>query len=509
MKLRALMAGLLWLGAALAPRLAQASPACEYEIADGSAPLRVLTLSQSAYACMTDSDYRDIRVVNADGNPVPIYVTHPSTGKRHVDYRKPLQFNVDDIDTNRRAYSNLRHMVRITRYSNNGPDYDTWLTHHNYPTTLIVENPETEGGLNRILIELERPGNANVSAAVNLQFSNDLSRWTSLSKPQLLFFRGNLSGGFPRQQLELGANRKSRYIRLVALSNIPDFAAAITRLEGTYQRIQYSEPSYAWTEATSIQMLNNGQDWQFSVPDQLPISKLRFRPEGDIVYFSGQLMSKPLPSEVAEDNAYLGLRDSSKKRLKDSLKRIVRGQKRSYESMNTGWRHVTAFEQFHFSDSETDDQAAATTEPEPVAFPHRASRHWRIQFRQPTAAMIETRFPVVEFGWTAAQVRFMAQGPGPFSLQTGVEEASKLGYPPSLLRDRSGSFETVALLDAAQVLPTSHETGNDGGEAGKPASRLRDPGTVVWIVLIVGVLVMGYMAWQLLRNIDSASAQDG
>lgn len=501
MNRQSLLAGIILLSMMLAPRVALSAPACEYEIAAGSSPLRVLTLSPAAYACMTQSDYRDIQVVNADGNPVPHYVTHPSSRKQHVDYRKQLKFNVDDIDTNRRSYSNLRRMVRLARYANNGAGYDSWVTSHNYPTTLIVENPDSRGLLNRLMLELERPGNVNVSAAVNLQFSNDLSRWTSLSKPQLLFFRNVQGDGFPRRELELGSHRKSRYIRLVVLSNIPDFAGAITAMEGTYQHVEYTEPVYAWAEATSIQMLNNGQDWQFSVPDQLPISKLRFQPDGDIVYFNGQLMSKPLPSEVPEDNAYLGLRDTNKKRLRDTLKHIVRGQKRSVESMNTGWRHVTGFEQFHFGD-DTDSTTAGSLEPEPVAFSHRASRHWRIVFRQPSAAMIETRFPVVEFGWTAAMVRFMAQGPGPFRLQTGVAGDGKRGYPPAILRDRSGSFEAVALIESEQVSAPAPADANDSVEEASQGRVLGDPNTVIWIVLIVGVLVMGYMAWQLLRNMD-------
>ena len=509
MKNPLVLAGLVLLVVAFNSATAQLTAACEYDIADGSSPLRVVTLSQSAYACMTGSDYRDIRIVNADGNAVPHYLTHPSGRKTRVDYREALRFNVDDIDTNRRSHKNLKRMVRISRYANNGAGYDSWVTSHNYPTTLIVENPDTEGGLNRLLIELDRPGKINVSAAVNLQFSDDLSRWTSRSRAQLLFFRGDQSNGFSRQQLELGGNRKSRYLRLVVLSNIPDFAGAIRKLEGTYQRTRYTEPEYAWTEATSIQQLNNGQDWQFSVPHQLPVSKLRFRPEGDIVYFSGQLWSKPLSSELPEDNAYLGLRDTNKKRLKDTLKRIVRGHERSFESMNSGWRHVTRFEQFHFSASaERDGEAGGiSAEPEPVSFAHRASRHWRIQFRQPSAAMIETRFPVVEFGWTAAQLRFMAQGPGPFRLLVGADTDLKPGYPPAPLRDRSASFETVALVEPEQGAGVAEPLAGSTEEA-EPTPAWRDASTVVWIVLIVGVLVMGYMAWQLLRNMDNAAVDD-
>ncbi|MCP4767890.1 MAG: DUF3999 domain-containing protein [Gammaproteobacteria bacterium] len=485
---------------------------CEYQIEPGKSSLRVLTLSASVYACMTESDYRDVQIVNGDGNSVPIFVAHPSARSRHYDYRKALKFNVDDVDTNRRIHEHLRHMVRRTTYYNSETGYDTWAQRHNYPTTIIAENPDIEGRLNLLTIELDGYQGTDVSATVYLEYSDDLSRWTSSSKPQKLFYpKTDPNNGFSRTQLITSSNRHARYLRLVVLSNTPDFAESINLFEGVYERTQFTEPEYVWTEASSIQMLDNGQDWQFSVPDQLPVSRLRFQPSNGIVYYRGQLSSKPMRREVPEDNAYLGLRNANKQKLKNTLKRIVKGQRRSFESINSGWNGPTRFEQFHFVplDSESGETSEGLVIPEPVSFPHQASRHWRIKFDYPSSAMIETQFPVVEFGWAAAQIRFLAQGPEPFVLQTGARNEAQRPRATSILWDRSTTNETVALLasdDDSVLTAQADSTASRSDEVS--ATGLLDKQFIVWMILIAGVLVMAYMAWQLLHSIESEKEED-
>ena len=508
---------------------------CKYQIEPGISSLRMLTLSASVYACMTESDYRDIQILNGDGNPVPILVTHPSARSEHYDYRKALKFNLDDVHTNRRIHQHLRHMVRRTTYYNNETAYEIWVQRHHYSTTIIAENPDTGGRLNRLTVELDGYQETNVSATVYLEYSNDLSRWTSSSKPQKLFFpKSDSNKGFTRGQLITSSNRHARYLRLVVLSNIPDFIESISLLEGSYERTRFTEPEYVWTEASSIQMLNNGQDWQFSVPDQLPVSRLRFQPSNGIVYYRGQLSSKPIRREVPEDNAYLGLRSANKQKLKNSLKRIIKGQRRSFESINSGWNGYTRFEQFHFVpvNSESGEISGELVKPEPISFPHRASRHWRIKFDYPSSAMIETQFPVVEFGWTPAQISFLAQGPEPFVLRTGAGNEAQRPRSTGVLSKRSTTFETVALLvsDEFPVIAAQADTAASQSDeasatglldvitaksdttASQPgaasASGLFDKQIIIWMILIAGVLVMAYMAWQLLRSIESKKEED-
>jgi hypothetical protein len=491
--------GCLFLGSAPADAIS----GCEFKIEPGTSTLRVLTLSASAYACMTASDYRDVRVLNGDGNPVPISIHHPSEKGEVVDIRRTLEFYVDHVDTNRRYHEHLRQIMHHSGYIPNGVSYDSWSKRHNYPASIIVENPHTEDRLNRLQIDIEDHHPGGISAYVYLQYSNDLSRWSSSSASQQLFYLGSQNGLHSRTQLRLGANRQPRYVRVVILSNIPDFAESITRLEGMYERTQIIEPEYVWTEATSIQMLGNGQDWQFSVADQLPVSRLRFQPENGIVYFAGLLMSKPIQNEVPEDNAYLGLRERNKKKLKDTLKRIVNRPGRSFESINSGWDLLTRFSQLHFRPADDDTVAGNDdlTVPEPIHFRHQASRHWRITFDHPSAAMIATRFPMVEFGWTAAQVRFLAQGPEPFVLQTGVSNDSPRPAASEALWSRYAQLESVALNPELNLV--------EGQTAPTIATAAISKPMIIWFILITGVLVMAYMAWQLLRSIKNTVEEDG
>ena len=480
--------------------------ACKFQITSGESAARILTLSESVYACMRKSDYRDLQITNGDGNPVPLWIVHPSSQKKYSDYRKSLKFNVDSVDTNRGYHQHLRHMVRSTYYIRNGSGYEMWQQRHTYPIAIVIENPDTEGNLNQLQIELEHKNSNTVSATVYLEYSNDLSRWTASSRPQKLFFQKGTENGFSRRQLQLGADRQWRYLRLVVLSDVSNFAASITRMEGIYERSRIVDPEYVWTEAASIQQLGNGQDWQFSVPDQLPVSRIRFQPSNNIVYYSGLVMSKPIDRELPEDNVHLGLRDGNKKKLKNALKRIVTGQKRSFESINHGWGSITRFQQYHF---EANDKIEESVNVEPIFFPHKSSRHWRITFEHPSSEMIASKFPVVEFGWTAARVRFLAQGPGPFQLVVGASEGLQRPGAPAILQSRSKNFEQVDLMPIDESGASRDPLDLPGSESdqGNKASLLSSE-VVVWIILIVAVLVMVFMAWQLIRSIEKKTAED-
>jgi hypothetical protein len=480
--------------------------ACEFQIESGESSVRMLTLTGPVYACMRQSNYRDMQIVNGDGHAVPFSIAHPSARKELVDYRKPLKFNVDTVDAGGRYHQHLRRLVRVTSYRNNRSGYEDWDRRHTYLTSIIIENPDREGDLNRLHIGLDNLGGESVSATVYLEYSNDLSRWTSSSQPQKLFFLNASDNGFDRQQLKLGANRRWRYVRLVVLSNIDYFVESIDRLEGIYQRSRFIKPEYAWAEATSIQQLNNGQDWQFSVPDQLPVSRLRFQPGNDIVYYSGRLMSKPIEKEVPEDNAYLALRDNKKKKLKKALKRIVRGSSRSFESINSGWRSVSRFQQFHFEPVGVNKKPTVA---EPIFFTHQAARHWRITFDHPSSEMIASQFPVVEFGWTAARVRFLAQGPGPFVLQAGMAGDPQRPAEPAILRRWSENIEQVGLMPVYENLSAQAQTAPTDSQS-DPANQTWQLNSqlTIWIILIAGVLVMAYMAWQLMRSIENKTREE-
>ncbi len=476
---------------------------CKFQIEPGESPVRMLTLTGTVYACMRQSNYRDMLIENDDGNAVPFKIVHPSARKEWVDYRKSLNFNVDTVNTGGRYHQHLRRLVRATTYMNNSAGFEIWNNQHTYLTSIIVENPDTEGNLNRLHIELDKQSSEAVSATVYLEYSNDLSRWTSSSQPQKLFYLNTSEKGFQRKQLKLGANRRWRYVRIVVLSDFEHFVKSIDRLEGIYQRARFIDPKYAWAEATSIQQLSNGGDWQFSVPDQLPVSRLRFRPGNDIVYYGGLLMSKPIENEVPGDNTYLGLRDSKKKKLKKALKRIVRGSNRSRESINSGWRTITRFQQHHF---EYAGESAQTSTAEPIFFPHQSSRHWRIIFDHPSSEMIASQFPVVEFGWTAARVRFLAQGPGPFVLLAGIGGDTQRPAMPGILRNWSENIEQVGLFQVAEDPATPAQFDR---QLDKENGSWQINGRVaIWAILIASILVMIYMSWQLMRSIENKTRED-
>ena len=478
---------------------------CSFPVQPVGGSVREVALTEDVYACMRKSNYRDLQLVNGDGHRIPFVIEHPVTEKEVVDFTKALKFNVDSVDPGLDRNRQLRRLIRLRSFVNDTTGYKSWNQQHSYLTVLILDNPETNGKLNRLLFDINNLTGQPLSATVVIEYSEDLIRWTSSFNPQKLFFSQDANSGFDKNQLVLGANRSRRYIRLAILSNSEQFVVSINQILAQYQKTRTIKPDFQWVQATSIQQLSDGQDWQFSVPAQLPVSQMRFIPGGDIVYFSGRLMQKPIENEVPDDNAYLSLRESKKNKLKSALKNIITGKRRSNDSINSGWLSVKNFHQYHFTDA---DQLPI--EAEPIYFFHRPSRHWRIYFDNPTADMIASHFPEVEFGWTAANIKFLAQGPEPFILLVGSDEPVSRLATPNVLRSQNDIAKTALVLAPGDMNNRDKDSAQQEQSTEREVLETESTSNqmIIWLVLIAGVAIMGFMAWQLLGSIQRQTSEE-
>ncbi len=130
-----------------------------------------------------------------------------------------------------------------------------------------------------------------------------------------------------------------------------------------------------------------------------------------------------------------------------------------------------------------------------------ARRYWLLRFDARSGVSARTP-PPLRAGWEPAEIVFANRGTPPFTLAYGNYTASPGALPIATL---------VPGYDAAKGLPANVGTASVGPamELGG-TDRLRAPPDVkrwiLWASLVLGALVLGWMAWRLSREMGAAPA---
>jgi hypothetical protein len=96
-----------------------------------------------------------------------------------------------------------------------------------------------------------------------------------------------------------------------------------------------------------------------------------------------------------------------------------------------------------------------------------------------------------------AQLVFVASGAGPFTLAAGHRDVTSAALPASTITGLLGArkLDDLPLAKAGPALETPQAAGPFDWIPGAPGKS-----TVLWVVLLAGVLILGGVAWSLLRQ---------
>jgi hypothetical protein len=270
------------------------------------------------------------------------------------------------------------------------------------------------------------------------------------------------------------------------------------------QSQSFVESNYYWLAPVKTEQLQHGRDWQFTVPAQYPVSSVRFLPDDETVLFSGLIYSQSLKNQISEPNQDSTTIRRKRDRLRDLLKKLDSDDHGVIRTKPESWRVLRRFEYLIFPGTTNLETMSSV---EPVIFRSRIANLWRIKFDQPSEAILQTNFPDIEFGWIPAQVKFIAQGPEPFSLEVGLDHPSVKPKGTRFLPNSDTIVEAVKLLPSIDKLieavnPIDHEPEiieKDISRSSYSISKI-----LLWVVLLTGVLLMTIMAWQLKPQIGGS-----
>ena len=414
---------------------------------DDGAPLLELSLPDPVYQAAARDDLRDLRVFNADGVAVPhAFCVAPDASAGVVTEQSLPIFELkdgrsaDEDNTSIEVQTAGGTQVNVRETASQTVPAATGRMH-------IIDARQSEEPLRAVQFDWASPDDAS-QVSVRVEASEDLDRWRSLVPASTLLRVGEGDQVLRRERIELPPGTY-KYLRVQRVDGGPPLTLRTALGERVAAPVDI-EP--VWFMPTRLaddetKVLN------FETARSAPVRFARVRPQADNSSLSITLQS----------------------RAGDSSSWIHRWSGETYIVV-TG---------------------ATRRESPPARFEATTDRYWRLTLPKDAEASAP---PTVEFGYYPLRLRFLAQGPAPFTLAFGSRRAEPAN-PAScdgLLADVSAE-ERQAMVGTA----TLGEFKTLGGPAALEAPPKKTPmGTLVlWGVLVVGVGLLVGMALALLKRV--------
>jgi hypothetical protein len=314
-------------------------------------------------------------------------------------------------------------------------------------------------------IELDWNGNEGFSGKLRIDASDDLRTWRPLVAGAPLL---NLEAGGERLQqkrIELPL-QKAKYLRLAwvedgSKNKRPELIAAIGELAD-----KTVDAPREWTR----------------------ISGSRGDKPGEYAYdFEGPVPADRLRLELPEPNT------------------IVQIDVLSRDKAEQPWRVVTRGVAYRLN------QAGSEVVSPDLAVNASGERAWMIRVDQ-RGGGLGSGVPVLNVGWVPNQLVFAARGAPPFTLAYGSRGAQPSALPiesliPGYLDD-AGAAVRVAKARVQPIVDVQTAQAGTQEELGGKArlqAQIDWKRWSLWGALVLGVLVLGAMAWHLTRQLGTAS----
>ncbi len=130
-------------------------------------------------------------------------------------------------------------------------------------------------------------------------------------------------------------------------------------------------------------------------------------------------------------------------------------------------------------------------------------RYWRLEVAGDSGTH---QMPTLEIGWLPGQLLFLAQGEQPYTLAYGRAELQATRYQVDRLLKAVAPQSEKKLVAPAQA---GSEKILGGGERRTVAQKLPWQQWLLWLVLLVGVLLVGMMALKLYREMNEKGPSVG
>lgn len=440
----------------LAVQTAKADPpefAFVADLSEGKQSMRQFELPYSILAKVERPDYGDMRIFNSQNQAVPFSITQLEAQSHQNKASYDLRFfrlpnKVSESNKLRIEFNENSAHFSFNAGSTKPSDY------------LIIENQHQSDALVAIKLAWQQPNEA-FSINVTLEYSDDLQNWQSVNTTTLYALK-YLDSELTQNTLPLPYAKQAKYLRL-SFQPLSNFSLRIEKITGDYQHTTFIQPEN-W-QTVRLEPGDNPNEWLFNTGGFIPVTKIAFEIPNTGLLYRGSLYAKndsPIPK-------------TDHPNFKHEVKRALH---RNPERHKTDWRYQGAITQYRLI------TAVGEIASQAMNISTTKERQWKVVLDQP-ASLLPEQIPNIKIAWQPVVVNFVAQGNPPFQLFFGNASAEpfKSALSPGLNKDA----ETVNTLTIRPVEQTS-----------KPIKlALNWQKILLWLLLSIGVFVMGLMVYQL------------
>ncbi len=423
-----------------------------------------LRLPQPVYLHARSADLHDLRVFDGAGKVVPFAIRRSAAQSQAS--RRALPVTIFPVANAAAAGSTARNDFEI-KTSADGSVTSVTTRHAGGPAAgaapdrlgaLVLDLGNTGAAIDALVFTLPE-GQTNYHAQVELEVSDDLRSWTSLGLSNLSWLVNSEGKALASDRMEFAA-RAFRYARLTWQGGAPVRFARIMAESPTQTTVAPAMASMVIAPAAG----RFSDDIFYPTPIAVPVRRVN-------LHFGDRSMVAPsVMGHYVELPALKG-------------------------ATSTRWEFRPRLEATVFQFV----QNGAVRKSGDIIVDEVHESNWVVR----SGGLVKAP-PLLQLSWTPDTLVFMAAGSGPYSLHFGRSEAQSAQRPigqvaPSFTE---AELETLEQAVAGELTVASAGVIDDSAarQAGKDA---RNRMLLLWGVLLLGVAVLGAMAWKLIGQMKS------
>ncbi len=416
---------------------------------NGNAAIYRLELPKRVYKTVTRSDLGDIRVFNNDRQRVPHAIRRAEESRvaQTVNVKLPffpLHQAVQQISNSDNLDVTIEEDGTIIQIRSRGQAYEAQDVEIG---SYIVDLSGIKKRLDEIEIDLTGQDEGYIKR-LSLQTSNDLNHWSHLLNATL----SDLQYG----QYSLRQNKidlpsfSAKYLRINWQDNSEGLQIASIR--ASLDTVRY-ERTRQWQHVTGEKTDSDVQLYQFDSGGLFPIDRINIQLPENNTLIEATLMSRP---------------DEKSK-----------------------WRHRYRGMFYRLNVS------GNVVESSSVTLRTTTDRYWQLEVE--TDDGLGTQNPDLEFGWIANDLYFVARGEVPFYLAYGNSNIDAADKPVERLMSVFSEDQERDFIDKARP---GRKISLMGETALNPDLVIQWQRILLWAVLIIGVMTLGFMVLRLLKQLN-------